>query len=261
MYFILQNKKILAIKITLSLLVSCLVSSGLMSSQFMANKVWASPASNVIDFEDRSDRELIFNQYANLGVIFHGSSVRAFSQLPGFAHSGAKAVQPCPFATEFCIAPITLSFTAPQNHVKVWFGLEFPFNEQKMVVLRAFNSSGMQVGESSHSVPASTNPTPVSIPLEVTTQNANITSVIVTIDNAATCLCTAGLTIDDIEFDSAGPPPVCPTTDNPVLVLDHPANGVSSHFNSFLLEGTVTTNAPIDYANVTALKYWTDHYC
>ena len=70
----------------------------ILSSEFSIENVWASPNPLVIDFEDLSDRDFIFNQYANLGVIFHGSSVKDFSQSPGFAHSGVKAIQPCPLS-------------------------------------------------------------------------------------------------------------------------------------------------------------------
>ena len=226
--------------------------SSFLSSEFSMENVFASPNPLAIDFENLSHREFIFNQYANMGVIFHGSSVKDFSQSPGFAHSGVKAIQPCPLATEFCSSPIIVSFTAPQTHVKVWIGQEHSFNEQKLVVLRAFDSSGTQVGESSHSLPATTNPIPVSIPLEVNTQNAMISSIIVTIADADTCLCTGFLTIDDIEFDSAGPEPPCQTTQDPFLVVNRPVSGVSSQFNSFRLEGNVFSEVIIENANVTA---------
>lgn len=226
--------------------------SSILSSEFSMEKVWASPNPLVIDFENLSHRDFIYNQYANMGVIFHGSSVKDFSQSPGFAHSGVKAIQPCPLATEFCSSPIIVSFTAPQTHVKVWIGQEHSFNEQKLVVLRAFDSSGTQVGESSHSLPATPNPIPVSIPLEVNTQNAMISSIIVTIADADTCVCTGFLTIDDIEFDSAGAEPPCQTTQDPFLVVNRPVSGFSSQFNSFHLDGNVFSEVIIDSANVTA---------
>ena len=134
----------------------------------------------------------------------------------------------------------------------MWIGEEFPFFEQKLVVLRAFDSNGTQVGESSNTIPANTSPIPVSIPLEVNTQTATISSVLVTIADADTCVCTGFLTIDDIEFDSAGPEPPCQTTQIPSLVLNHPVSGVSSQFNSFLLDGNVFSNVIIESATVTA---------
>ena len=226
--------------------------TGVFPSELDVRKAWAPPSPVLVDFENLADREIIFNQYANLGVIFQGSSVRDFTQSPGFAHSGVKTIQPCPIATEFCSAPIRLSFTTPQKHVKVWIGSDFPFNEPKQVVLRAFDSNGVQVGESSQPLPASTSPVKVSIPLEVNTNGPRISSVLVNIADPETCLCSGSLTIDDLEFNAVGTEPPCETTQNPSLLLNHPVSGGSSQFDSFLLDGNVFSEVVIERVNITA---------
>jgi hypothetical protein len=246
----LPYKKII-LHVFISIVVFSMIFSGILSSQFKTDKAWASPDPVVIDFENLPANGPVFNQYANVGVIFFGSSMHDYSQSSGFAHSGVKAIDPCPPATEFCQSPIRMSFTAPQKHVKVWVGYSFPNTEQQLVVLRGFDSSGTQISESSVSLSPSTSPIPINIPLEVNTQNPIISSALVTIVSTPSAF-TDALSIDDIEFDSTGPPPVCPTTDDPVLFLSHPVITDSSQFDSFLLEGTVSSNAPIDSANVTA---------
>ena len=72
----------------------------------------------VIDFEG-IPQELVFTQFANLGVTFNGPLARDYSGTPGFAHSGTRAVGVC-FAQEFCTSPLEVSFTAGQAHVKVF---------------------------------------------------------------------------------------------------------------------------------------------
>jgi hypothetical protein len=221
-------------------------------SELDVRKAWAPPGPVLVDFENLADREIIFNQYANLGVIFQGSSVKDFVQSPGFAHSGVKTIQSCPIATEFCSSPIRVSFTTPQKHIKLWIGSDFPFNEPKQVVLRAFDSNGVQVGESSQSIPASTSPVKVSIPLEVNTNGPRISSAFVNIADPETCLCSGSLTIDDLEFNAVGTEPPCQTTQNPSLLLNHPVSGGSSQFDSFLLDGNVFSEVVIEKANITA---------
>jgi hypothetical protein len=222
------------------------------TSELDVRKTWAQTSPVLVDFENLADREMIFNQYANLGVIFHGSSVKDFTQSSGFAHSGVNTIQPCPIATEFCSSPIMLSFTTPQEHVKVWIGSDFAFNEPKQIVFRAFDRNGMQVGDSSQSIPASTSPVKVSIPLEVNTNGPRISSVLVNIADPEICLCSSSLTIDDLEFNAAGTEPQCQTTQNPSLLLNHPMSGNSSQFDSFLLEGNVFSEVVIERANITA---------
>ena len=52
---------------------------------------------------------------------------------------------------------------------------------------------------------------------------------------------SASEAVDDIEFDSAGPPPPCQSTQNPTLNFIQPSNGQTVQFNSFILEVQVNS--------------------
>src|SRR5262249_17035103 len=119
----------------------------------------AAPASGVvIDFEDLApggpggagSPVIVTNQYADKGIIFNSPVALDYSKgpfsIPGFAHSGAKAIEQC-YGAEFCTKPFEMSFTRAQRRVKVWMGYSSRLNESRVVILRALDSSGVQVGQ------------------------------------------------------------------------------------------------------------------
>src|SRR5262249_13979620 len=67
----------------------------------------------VINFEDLAVGP-VTNQYANLGITFNQPTVLSYQSMPGFAHSGIKAIEQC-YAAEFCNAPIEMSFQRPAS--------------------------------------------------------------------------------------------------------------------------------------------------
>src|SRR5262249_53870180 len=91
-----------------------------------------SAAPIVIDFEDLpagppGTDALVFvsGQYADQGILFFPfpsafDYSRGSLAIPGFAHSGTKAIEGC--SAEFCTEPIEMSFTTAQPRVKVWVG-------------------------------------------------------------------------------------------------------------------------------------------
>ena len=59
------------------------------------------------------------------------------------------------------------------------------------------------------------------------------------------------LAVDDVEFDTVGPPPPCLSTRNPVVILSSPASGQTVRFNRFELVGHVDTQSPLKAAELT----------
>jgi hypothetical protein len=191
----------------------------------------------VIDFENLPPGPLT-NQFAHLGVTFNHMTVITYPHLPGFTRSGVKAAEQY-YAQEFCTAPIEMSFTSAQRRVKLWVGLSAAFNTSSTIILRALDAGGAQVGQATAVLSPSSSPQPIRTPLEVTLSNARIRRVLVTFappNNA-----TNFLAIDDIEFDSAGPPPPCPSTQNPTLNFIQPVSGQTVQFNNFIMEVQVNS--------------------
>ena len=140
----------------------------------------------------------VSSQFSSSGVTFNNLSAIDYSKgsfaLPGFAHSGNVAVEPC-VGVEFCTAPVRASFSTPQRRVKVWVGFSFPHDQALTVQLRAFAGSSV-VGTTSVSLPATTTPTPVRSPLELTAGAAVISQLEVTIPGGF----NNALAVDDVEF-------------------------------------------------------------
>jgi hypothetical protein len=145
--------------------------------------LFAAPASGtVIDFEDLdangpgSPGLPVSDQYADRGITFNFPDALDYSKgpfaLPGFAHSGTKAVELC-YSQEFCTVPLGMSFTTGQDRVKVWVGYDAIFgstlDSPQTVVLRAFDASGAQIGQDTATLGPTTdrNSIPIAIPLEV----------------------------------------------------------------------------------------------
>ena len=192
----------------------------------------------VIDFENLPSGGPVTNQYAQFGITFNSLKALRYPHITGFPHSGLQAAEQC-YAQEFCTAPVEMSFTSAQRRVKVWVGLSNPFSVSATVILRVLDAGGAQIGQATAVFNPSSSPQLIRTPLEVTLPNASIWRALVSF--SPTSNGSSSLAIDDIEFDSAGPPPPCPSTQNPTLSLIQPANGQTVQFNNFLLEARVNS--------------------
>ncbi|HKQ80061.1 MAG TPA: hypothetical protein VJ810_40590 [Blastocatellia bacterium] len=145
-------------------------------------------------------------QYADRGVTFNSPVALDYSKglpIPGFARSPNIAIEQC-YSEEFCAKPIEMTFTRAQRRVKVWVGLRGPFNAERTVLLRGFDSSGAEVVNTTVKFPASSSSQPVRTPLEVISSSVNL--VRATVSFSPTTLFMNGLAVDDVEFDRSGPP-------------------------------------------------------
>jgi hypothetical protein len=212
---------------------------------YMANPT---PAQVLLNFDDRAPGPLS-TQYQAQGATFNSPTLRDYADTPGFAHSGTKAVELC-FAAEFCKATLNVSFTTPEKHVKLWVGFTSPLAQASPVKLTALNAGGATVASQTVTLGPSNAGIPVQIPLEVTSATANIRQIVVGF--AAPDAFNNGLVFDDLEFDTAGPPPVCPAPTNPTVSMTQPSPSTAVQINEFMLQGSVTTAAPLDQATLTA---------
>src|SRR5262245_39986551 len=195
----------------------------------------------VIDFENIATGP-VTNQYANLGITFNQPTAINYQSMPGFAHSGVKAIEQC-YAHEFCSAPIDMNFTSGQRRVKVWVGYSSPLDTSRTVILRALDAGGAQIGQATTVFNPSASPQAISKPLEVTLPNADIRRAVVSFspsDSGA-----YSLAVDDVEFDAAGPPPTCASTQYPTLNLIQPDDNQTVQFNGFMLEAQVNSQDPL----------------
>jgi RHS repeat-associated protein len=190
----------------------------------LSSEVFAAPV--VIDFEDlpagpfpQGPEVFVNNQYADRGITFNNAQAFDFSlgpsAIPGFAHSGTKAIQQCS-GLEGCTTPIEMRFTAGQTRVKVWVGFNQPLPLTGItVVLRAFNPAGQEVSRATTTLFGAPQISPVRTPLEVN-GNANITRAVVQrlLPNGNVDV-TNNLSVDDVEFETAGPARPLETTFGP----------------------------------------------
>ncbi len=101
-------------------------------------------------------------QYNGQGATFNDLSAFDYSKptpIPGFAHSGTVAVEPCA-GVEFCTAPARADFTTPQRRVGVWVGFSGALVEPLGVRLTAFNAASGVVGTDNATLPANAEPDP-----------------------------------------------------------------------------------------------------
>lgn len=186
--------------------------------------------------------------YQDKGATFNFPLVRDYASTPGFAHSGTKAIELC-FAAEFCKSTLNVDFTAPQTHVKVFVGFTSQLDQASTVLMRALDASGATVAQQTALLGPSAAAIPVQIPLEVRSATANIRQIVVGF--ASPDAFNNGLVFDDLEFDTAGPPPPCTAPVDPTVTLTQPHANTTVQINEFLLQGTVTTAAPLDQATLT----------
>lgn len=217
----------------------------------------------VIDFEDLAAGGegtpalvALTTQYAARGVTFTGPGAPValdYSKgiaLPGFAHSGVKAIEQC-YSQEFCTTPFEMRFAAPQNRVKVWVGFSGPVGTARTVLFEAFNTAGIPLGTATATLPPGGAPRPISIPLQVSTATPAISRAVVRFHPSSSM---NDLALDDLEFESTSvsppPPPVCAATRPPAVTLTQPEPG-SPQVNEFLLAGSVDTETPLEAATLT----------
>jgi hypothetical protein len=202
-------------------------------------------AQVVLTFDDVAAGPLT-NQYQARGVILYSPLNR--DSAPGLAHSGTKAIELC-FATEFCRTPLNVTFTTGQRRVKIFAGVTSQLNPALPVRMSALNANGATVAQATVMLGPSNVPIPAGVPIEVTSTSANIRQIVVGFDGPNTF--NNGLVFDDLEFDSAGPAPACTAQSAPVVTLTSPPNNLTTQLNTFLLQGTVTTPAPLVAATIS----------
>lgn len=217
----------------------------------------AGPAQAVvIDFENLSAPGYgtpglkVGNQYASQGVTFNFPTALDYSTgtpaFPGFAHSGTKAIELC-YASEFCTAPLVMNFSAAQSRVKVWLGYSHTLAVQQVVILRAFNGSGALVSTRITVIGPGTGAVPIATPLEIVDPSSSMVRVTVGFLGAEAPTPTIfnnALAVDDVEFDTGGPPPPCPSSTPPFLTVQAPIEGKIVLANRFDLRATVGTPDP-----------------
>jgi hypothetical protein len=194
----------------------------------------------------------VLNFYASRGVIFRAVALD-YSKgiaIPNFAHSGTKGIETC-YAIEFCSAPIEMTFTQAQARVKVFAGFEPQLSAALTVVMRGFDANGAQVATVSATLAPSTSAVPIQTPLQITTATATIVRVTVGVESGGQPSFTNGLALDDIEYDTVGPPPPCPATVNPTVFINQPTAGTNVQFNQFTLQFFVFSQDPFVTTTVT----------
>lgn len=230
------------------------ISPGSRQTPIKTASVTAQAGPTIINFDDLVTGGLgtggpisVINQYASQGITFNGPVAIDFSKgtaIPGFAHSGTNAIEQC-YSQEFCTAPIDIRFSQGQARVKVWVGYDKINNEKTPIILRAFDSSGKQIAKDSENLMEG-GPTPIQIPLEVSTINQKsplLTRnkiVRVTVDFADENRYTNGLAIDDVEFQRLEG--ILPENE-PQLVKDSLSeSGNTNTNNSILTTGNLKVN-------------------
>lgn len=155
------------------------------------------------------------NQYSAQGVTFNNARAIDYSKgipIPGFAHSGTIAIEPC-YASEFCSAPLEMKFNQAQSRVKVWVGIDSKSagNQKFDVTLRAFDNTGRQIAQDTTTLDATQGTVPIQTSLQVTSSNPRQKVVIRSSIVRATLSFSSpsgafnnGLGVDDVEFENAG---------------------------------------------------------
>jgi len=209
----------------------------------------------VLDFDGLAHRTTVIAQFAGKGITFNAPQVLDFTALglplpQPFARSGTKGIEQC-FATEFCTAPIEMQFTAPQRFVKAWVGASFPVVVPFTVVLTGFDAQGAQAAQASIEIGSALAAQPITRPLEAVAPAQSIVRATIAAIVGAEVSATNGMAIDDIEFDTEGPPPVCNAADRAFVGLIEPKEGARTQVGSFLLQGLVVTDALLEGAHLT----------
>ena len=216
----------------------------------------AASSAATISFDDlsapaRGGSGLAVNsQYADQGVSFNNPSALDFSKgesaLPGFPHSGNVAVEAC-LGAEFCKAPIEASFTAGQQSVKVWVGFDGELSEPLGVRLTGYDAASAVVATADATLPIHSGPTPIQTPLSIELASPAIQKIAVSVSSGEGY--SGGLSVDDLEFSTVGPPPPCGAAHAPIVNLSYPSQ-FSPQLDEFTLSGEVGTEAALTSASV-----------
>lgn len=210
--------------------------------------------SVILDFDSIS-QDIVTDAYGSRGATFNMPARRDYSNTPGFAHSGSRAVELC-FSVEFCTVPLRIDLSVAQARVKVWVGYAGQLVEPRTVVLQAFDQNNAMVGQTTALLMQSAAPTPVDIPLEIIAGAPVIRRMDVMIaGTGGSPGYNNGLVVDDVEFDAAGGPPPCNSPIPPDLILFEPSSGTAPNVssNQFTLRGLVSTLAPLTAAEVDVI--------
>jgi hypothetical protein len=200
-------------------------------------------AADTITFEERTPGETVNAQYSSQGVTFPSTPIA--TTYGANAHSGTKGV------FEYCgecfmAVPLKVDFTTAQTQVGLWVGNDNTTAAD--VHLIALDGSGNTVGTANATLSA--NSPAIATHLSVTTATPEIRSLRfgrVADDDAA------GLSLDDLEFSTAGPPPPCTASAPPTVNLTSPANNAYLQNNTVLLKGSTSGHgAPITGATVVS---------
>lgn len=124
-------------------------------------------AQVVIDFEALTPPVKVFGQYSNAGISFNGPL--AIKHSPRLTRSGRTGIEPC-FAIEFCTAPIVMKIAAGKRGVRLWVGSSIPRPQLTIAVMRAYDSAGLLVGETTGELGPS--PTPIFTSRQLRIENA-----------------------------------------------------------------------------------------
>jgi hypothetical protein len=211
--------------------------------------VSAANARQVIDFENLQTQVTVLNHYSSQGATFNGPLARDYSQQPGFAHSGTKAIELC-FAAEFCSAPLVVNFTTAQKHVKLWVGYNSPLAAATSVLMQAIDGNGVIVGQATAVLNASNSPLPVQTPLLIDMPVAVIREITVSLVEPGGVIFNNSVVIDDVEFDAVGTAPPCATNQSPTVTLSQPLFNQEVDVNEFTLRGQASTAVPLDSATL-----------
>lgn len=223
----------------------CLWFLGLLLLQFhFAEKA---DAQTTLDFEGISGAQ-VSTQYNAQGVTFNYPSLQDYSALPGFAHSGTKAVELC-YAVELCKSQLVAKFTEGQVRVRIFVGFSAPLFSAATVQLTAFDDIGQVLTTSTATLGASSAPIPVNVSLEVQSPGPRIREIRAGFASADAF--NNGLVFDDLTMSRTGPPPTCTATSDPGVVMNEPVSGFTTQINQFRLRGSISTTGPLETATLT----------
>lgn len=151
-----------------------------------------------LQFEEAGAPPRVRDQYT--GVTFNDPWLVDYARAgaPTFPHSGDHALTLCYERRPCTDTTFQLTFSRPQQRVKVWAGVP-GLSELTIFVLNAFDSSGTFMGNSGAGVGPG-RLSRIELPLEVKTDSNQISKVVVEIQGAF----IPGFAIDDVEFERKG---------------------------------------------------------
>lgn len=213
----------------------------------------ASAAPFIIDFESVLTHQPLTTLN---GITFNSQSVYDYSQnpiLPGFAHSGNKAIEHC-FGIEFCgLQQTIITFTAQQTHVGLYIGYDGIHANNFTVNLVAFDLNGNQIAQASTVLLPSTVPQPIRIFLQVNSPGIHG----IRVGPAPQTQDDDHLAIDDVEYDTAGQ--LSAQISNLHLPADQSINQIAiPPKNSLIPQGTSNSDSP-EWQQY--FQQWNDTHC